>query len=208
VIIADFPLRWTVASMGRLFDEGINLVVPSQRAIPASLLDPKIKSRSRLHLMVANIQVSQIAAPNTWALLLDPDGFVAEGTGDNVFLVRDGVVYTPEGRNVLRGISRDFVMHELCPSLGLTCQETNLDAYDVANADEVFITGTPFCLLPVTSFEGAPIGAGVPGPITQRLLAQWGALVDVDIAAQIRRWSIAVEGESSGPTPYEFRSSR
>jgi branched-chain amino acid aminotransferase len=85
VIISDFPLKWTVSGMGKLFDEGINAVVTNQKAIPHYLLDPRIKNRSRLHYQMANIEASQFKGKNNWALLLDEDGFVAEGSGDNVF---------------------------------------------------------------------------------------------------------------------------
>ena len=87
IIIADFPLRWTVSGMGKLFEEGINAVIPSQRAIPASLMDPKIKNRSRLFYLMANIEASLFKGDNNWALLLDTDGFIAEGTGDNFFII-------------------------------------------------------------------------------------------------------------------------
>ena len=209
VIIADFPLRWTVASLGGLFDTGINAVVPSQRAIPGSLLDPKIKNRSRLHYMMANIEVSQVEGANNWALLLDPDGFVAEGTGDNVFIVKNGVVITPEGRNILRGVSRAYVLDELAPQLGLTAIEKNIEVYDVVNADEAFVTGTPFCMLPVTSLNGAVIGEGRMGPVTKRLLDAWSANVGIDIPGQIKAWGAAGKGKASaGPTPYRFRASK
>ena len=89
VIIADFPLRWTVTGMGKLFDTGINAVVTSQRAIPASLMDPKIKNRSRLFYLMANIEASHFEGDNNWALLLDPDGFITEGTGDNFFIIKE-----------------------------------------------------------------------------------------------------------------------
>ena len=92
VVIADFPLKYTIVGMGKLFDIGINAVVPSQRAIPGFLLDPKIKNRSRLHYQMANIEVSKYNGENNWALLLDPDGFVAEGTGANFFIVKDGKI--------------------------------------------------------------------------------------------------------------------
>ena len=78
VIISDFPLKWTVSGMGKLFDTGINAVIPSQRAIPSYLLDAKIKNRSRIHYQMANIEVSQLPGENNWPLLLDPDGFIAE----------------------------------------------------------------------------------------------------------------------------------
>ena len=100
IIIADFPLRWTVSDMGHLYDTGVNAVVTSQRAIPARLLEPKVKNRSRVHYLMANIQASQLAGNDNWALLLDEDGFVAEGTGDNFFIVKDGKIITPEGRYI------------------------------------------------------------------------------------------------------------
>ena len=92
VIIADFPLKWTVSGMGKLFNKGINMVITSQRAIPASLMDPKIKNRSRLFYMMANIEASLFKGDNNWALMLDPDGFIAEGTGDNFLIVKDSVL--------------------------------------------------------------------------------------------------------------------
>jgi len=208
VIIADFPLRWTVAGMSALFATGINAVITSQRAIPATLLDPKIKNRSRLFYLMANIEASQVAGDNNWALLLDPDGFVAEGTGDNFFIVKDGVVITPEGRNILRGISRAYVMNELCSALGIPVVEKNFEPYDVYGADEAFMTGTPFCMLPVTSLNGVAIGTGAVGPMFDRILARWGADTGVDIRAQISQWDAARgdSGDSHGPTPYRFNS--
>ncbi len=206
LIIADFPLRWTVAGMGRLFDDGINAVITSQRAIPASLMDPKIKNRSRIFYLMANIEAAQVAGDRNWALLLDPDGFVAEGTGDNFFIIKDGTVISPEGRNILRGISRSYVMEEICPTLEIPVVERNIEPYDVYTADEAFMTGTPFCALPVTSLNGLPIGSGSVGPVFSRLIAAWGASVGVDIPDQVKRWN-AVDGNASGQgaTPYQFK---
>jgi branched-chain amino acid aminotransferase len=206
VIIADFPLRWTVAGMGQLFDRGINAVITSQRAIPASLLDPKIKNRSRIHYLMANIEASQVEGDNNWALLLDPDGFIAEGTGDNFFIVKDGMVITPEGRNILRGISRGYVIEELCPQLGIPVAEKNIDAYDVHTADEAFMTGTPFCALPVTSLNGNAISSGKVGPVFGRLIEQWSRNTEVDIVGQVRAWD-AQRDQTAGdaPTPYRFK---
>ena len=84
--------------MGDLFEKGINMVVTSQRAIPASLLDPKIKNRSRLFYLMANIEASQIKGDNNWALLQGTDGYITEGTGDNFFIVKDKTVISPEAR--------------------------------------------------------------------------------------------------------------
>ena len=209
VIIADFPLRWTVAGMGELFDTGINAVITSQRAIPATLLDPKVKNRSRIHYLMANIEAGMVEGNNNWALLIDPDGFVAEGTGDNFFIIKDGAVITPEGRNILRGISRDYVIQELCPQLGIRVIEKNIDPYDVHSADEAFMTGTPFCMLPVTQLNGLSIGDGAVGPVFKRILDQWSKNTGVDIEGQIKHWERerGVSGASSkAPTPYRFKS--
>lgn len=208
VIIADFPLRWTVAGMGNLFKAGINAVITSQRAIPAALLDPKIKNRSRIHYLMANIEASQIEGDNNWALLLDPDGFIAEGTGDNFFIVKNGVVITPEGRNILRGVSRDYVMNELCPQLGLSVVEKNFDPYDVYTADEAFMTGTPFCMLPVTSINGVAIGTGKVGSIFEQIIGRWSANTGRDIVKQIIDWDAERVPATGGdaPTPYRFKS--
>jgi branched-chain amino acid aminotransferase len=204
IIIADFPLRWTVSSMGALFAKGINAVITSQRAIPASLMDPKIKNRSRLFYLSANIEASQYEGDNNWALLLDTDGFIAEGTGDNFFIVKNGVIYTPEGRNILRGISRQYIIDEVGPQLKMKVIEKNIEPYDVYTADEAFMTGTPFCMLPVTSLNGVPIGTGDVGPAFKALLKGWGNNVGVDIAHQIQSWT--KESSHSGPTPYQFKS--
>ena len=204
VAIADFPLKWTVAGMGHLFDTGINAAVPSQRALPADLLDPKVKNRSRLHYMLANIEIANWAGEDNWALLLDTDGFVAEGTGDNFFIVENGRVVTPEGRNVLRGVSRGYIF-ELCDELGLECVERNFGVYDVMQADEAFMTGTPFCMLPVTRINNVPLDDGRMGSVTRRLLDQWGQNVGLDIEAQIKAFSAQVKELRSAPSPYQFR---
>jgi branched-chain amino acid aminotransferase len=206
VVIADFPLKWTVASMGHLFDEGINAVIPSQRAIPAFLMDPKIKNRSRLFYQMANIEVSQVKGENNWALLLDLDGYITEGTGDNFFIVKDGEILTPEGRHILRGITRDYIF-TLSEELNIPCRECNIEPYDVYNADEAFMTGTPFCILPTISLQGLKIGSGRMGAITNLLLNKWSENVGLDIKAQIQEYGKEVEhlSSSSAPSPYQFK---
>lgn len=206
VTIADFPLKWTVVGMGDLFDIGINAAIPSQRAIPAFLLDPKIKNRSRIHYQMANIEVAQLAGNNNWALLLDTNGFIAEGTGDNFFIVKNNIIITPEGRNVLRGISREYIF-ELAKKLKLSCIEKNIEPYDVYTADEAFMTGTPFCLLPVTSLNNISIGNGRRGEITQRLLHKWGKICNVDIENQIKMFNKETKETEGhiGPSPYKFK---
>ena len=86
LIIADFPLKWTVQGMGKLFTTGINNVITNQKVIPAHLMDPKIKNRSRLFYLMANIEASLFKGENNWPLMLDTDGYIAEGSGDNFFI--------------------------------------------------------------------------------------------------------------------------
>lgn len=204
VMISDFPLKWTVNEMGKLFDTGINAVVTSQRAISNNLLDPRIKNRSRLHYQMANIEASFFVGENNWALLMDEDGFIAEGSGDNVFFVKDGVVYTPEGRNILRGISRDYIF-ELCKELNIECIEKNLTLYDAYASDESFMTATPFCILPVSSVNYIKLGDKPMGEITQLLIKKWSENVNVDIIQQIKNFNTEYQIDPSAPTPYKFK---
>ena len=203
IIIADFPLRWTVQGMAHLYEKGINAVVPSQRNIPARLLEPKVKNRSRIHYLMANIEVAQMSGQDNWALLLDEDGFITEGTGDNFFIVKDGKVITPEGRNILRGVSREYVF-ELCEEMGISCVEKNIEPYDVYNADEAFMTATPFCILPVTRFNGEDIGSAKMGEVTTKLLDKWSSNVGLDIVEQIKSYA-KDSGSEAGASPYEFK---
>jgi branched-chain amino acid aminotransferase len=204
LVIADFPLRWTVRNMGKLFDEGINAVITSQRAIPSMLMDPKIKNRSRLFYLMANIEASLFKGVNNWALLLDTNGFISEGTGDNFFIVKDNKVFTPKGKDILRGISRDYVINNLCKTLKIDVHEKNFEPYDVYDADEAFMTGTPFCMLPVTSLNGLKIGDGARGKIFNKLLSRWNKNVGLDIELQIKNWDKKNKKDILGVTPYKF----
>lgn len=153
---------------------------------------------------MANMQVSNYEGSRNWALLLDTDNHVAEGTGDNFFIVKNGILLTPEPRNILRGISREYVF-EIAKDLGIEYQECNLDVYDVVNADEAFMTGTPFCILPVTTIDGQRIGTGRPGPVFKRLIDKWGANVNLDIIKQIKAWNACEDPSEITVSPYSFK---
>ena len=205
LIIADFPLKWTVNGMSVLFDQGISAMIPSQRAIPATLMDPKIKNRSRLFYLMANIETSLFKGENNWALLLDTNGFISEGTGDNFFIVKDNKVFTPKGKDILRGISRDYVINHLCKKLKIEVCEKNFEPYDVYAADEAFMTGTPFCMLPVTSLNGLKIGDGNRGKIFNKILLNWNKTVGVNIEDQIKNWDKKNSRPATQLTPYKFK---
>ena len=139
--------------------------------------------------------------------MLDTDGYIAEGSGDNFFIVKDKKIISPEGRNMLRGISRSFVMKELSKKLNLEVVEKNIEPYDVYDADEAFITGTPFCMLPVTSLNHIKVGNGKVGKIYTSLLDAWGQKNNIDIKKQIQNWDKTTKNEIKNnlATPYKFK---
>jgi branched-chain amino acid aminotransferase len=193
VCICDFPVKYTVAGIAHLFDDGVHAVTPLQRAIPSQYLENKIKNRSRIHYQVANQQVALLNDPNVFALLLDPDGFIAEGTGSNFFIVKDGVLITSEGRNVLRGTRRQFLL-DLAKELHIPTSERNIELYDVIHADEAFFCSTAFSMLPCTKINGMPIGNGRRGEMFNLLLKEWSVVVEVDIEVQTKMFAAEVNG--------------
>ena len=110
------------------------------------------------------------------ALLLDPEGYVAEGSGENIFVVRDGVLYTPELTSCLDGITRKTVM-QLAESDGYKVVEKRITRDEVYVADEAFFTGTAAEVLPIRELDGRVLGSGKRGPITEKLQAQYFDLV-------------------------------
>ncbi|ASP38217.1 branched chain amino acid aminotransferase [Bacterioplanes sanyensis] len=102
------------------------------------------------------------------ALLLDNEGYVAEGSGENIFVIRDGVIYTPELTSCLDGITRKTIM-EFAANLGYTVQEKRITRDEVYIADEAFFTGTAAEVLPIQSLDGRLIGEGRRGPVTEQL---------------------------------------
>jgi branched-chain amino acid aminotransferase len=173
------PLRKRAAH----FRDGIDVVVPSIRRTPPSILSPRAKTHNYLNLILADREVKR-AHPEAWSVLLDEHGNLCEGVGSNIFVVRGGRVYTPREQFVLPGVSRRTAM-ELAAQLGISCEERDLDLYDAVTADEVFLTSTSLCLCGVRSVNGQPIGDGrVPGPITRRLTDAYVALVGTDFVGQ------------------------
>ncbi|MDE0633455.1 MAG: aminotransferase class IV [Caldilineaceae bacterium] len=195
VTINCWPLTRHLAAFADAYVKGVHAVIPAQRSVPSRLIDPKIKNRSRIYYQMANLQ-AQKADPEAWALLTDEDGFLTEGTGSNFFVVKDGGLLTPEPRNILRGVTRQAVL-ELAESIGLACQQCNLEPYDVMTADEAFFTSTPFTIMPATRFNGHDVGSGEPGPVTRRLMSAWNQMVEVDMAAQARAFAEEVEDGGS-----------
>ena len=184
VIICCIPLVEYLGRTAPYYETGLHAVVTPQRAIPSRYLDPKSKTRSRLHYQMANLQAARMD-PGAWAVILDEQGYIAEGTSSNFHIVKDGALYTSEGHNILRGCCRSYVA-QLADELGLPHHEANIEPYDVVNADEAFFTASSYCLCPVTKFDFRPVGDGKVGPMAKRLLAKWSENVGVDIVGQAK----------------------
>jgi branched-chain amino acid aminotransferase len=179
VVIHCDPLPFF--SFKHLYNEGVVLITPSIRRTPPECLDPRAKLGNYLNHKLANLEahgVSEAARP----LLLDIEGNIAESSGANFFIVRNGEILTPPQEHVLPGISRKVTI-DLARNLGIPVTEQRLTLFDAYTADEAFLTATSFCLIPVARVNRwAP--RTVAGPIVARLTRQWSDLVGLDIVAQ------------------------
>ena len=145
---------------------GIRVIVASTRRLEADGLDPRIKSLNYLNQVMARMEASRAGAHE--AILLNRMGRVAEGTADNLFIVRDGLLATPPVFDgALDGITRGLIL-QLARQAGVEARERSLTAYDLYTADECFLTGTGAELIPVASVDGRPLRHS-PGPLFQRL---------------------------------------
>jgi len=180
VIVECIPLP--LKKRARLFRDGIDIVVPSTRRVSPEALSPRAKTHNYLNLVIADLE-AKAQDKEAWSVLLDSQGHFAEGIGSNLFLVKDGAVLTPHERWVLPGVSRAMVI-ELCGKLGIDCREADLDLYDAAPADEVFMTSTSLCICPVRSIGGRVVPGPLPGPVTRRLSEAYAREVDCDFVGQ------------------------
>lgn len=165
-----------------LAKSGVRLAIPAVRQPPASTLDPNIKHRSRLHWFLADQEGREID-PHAAALLLDEQASVTETATGNLVLFDGTRLLSPLPEQVLEGISLGVVTR-LAAELEIELVRMRLTPADVLSAKEAFLTSTSYCLLPVTHLNLRSIGNGQPGPLTDRLLEQWSAEVNVDIRAQ------------------------
>ena len=180
VIVECLPLP--LRERASLYRDGIRVLTPSVRRTPPESLSPRVKTHNYLNLVAADLEV-RAQDPGAWAVLLDTNGNLAEGLGSNIFLVKDRTLLTPREQTVLSGISRETVI-ALAKKAGLGVEERDLDLYDTYNAQEVFLTSTSLCICPVSSVNGAPIGDGIPGPVTRQLTEAYCRFVDFDFVAQ------------------------
>ncbi|MCA9016461.1 MAG: aminotransferase class IV, partial [Planctomycetaceae bacterium] len=161
---------------------GQHLMRAAGQQLNASIFDPRVKSRSRIHLYRADRLVRQIE-PQASALLFDETGFGSETIIGNFYLVKDNMIISPRPEHVLGGISQQMVVR-LAKQLGLRYEEADISANAILAADEALTSSTGYCLMPVTRFEESLISSGVPGPVFTRLLSAWSEAVGVDIVTQ------------------------
>ena len=160
------------------YTKGLEIVtVPTRRTNPAAL-SAAIKSLNYLNNIMAKIEARQAGALE--AIMLNDQGYVAECTGDNVFIVHKGRIFTPAAQQgALKGITRDAIF-DIARDLNLAIEEHDLTRYDVWNADECFLTGTGAEVIPVVKLDGREVGNGQPGPIFGRVLAEFRRRVRIE----------------------------
>lgn len=168
------PTLFCIASRIQLYppehyEQGLAIVTLPTRRISPAALPPTIKSLNYLNNVLGKIEARQAGALE--GIMLNDQGYIAECTADNIFIVRKGVIHTPAAsQGALRGITRDTVF-DIARDLGIEIRETNLTRYDAWCADEVFLTGTGAETIPVVKVDGRGIGGGRPGPVFARIRA-------------------------------------
>ena len=165
--------------------EGITLFTTHVRRATPDTLDPKLNAHSKLNDVTACIQAYTAGADE--ALMLDPHGFVATCNSTHFFVVKgtsdDPEVWTSDGRFCLGGITRGNVLR-MCRDAGIAARETTFSLTDVYGAQEAFVTGTFAGVVPVRTVDGRTIGAGVRGPVVERLQEMYVDLVAADVAGR------------------------
>ncbi len=174
IIIAQQLALWPK----ELYDNGIKIItVPTRRNNPDAL-NPQIKSLNYLNNVLVKIEANRAGVGE--ALMLNSDGYVAEGSGDNIFIIREGVLITPPTYiGALEGITRNAII-DIAKLLGYQVVEKPFTRHDVYIADEVFLTGTAAEVIAVIDVDGRQIGDGKPGPVTNQLLVQFRKAVEID----------------------------
>ncbi len=165
------------------YRSGQSLVLPETRQVPQRCWPAHLKCRSRMHYYLADRQAAA-REPGARALLLDLEDFVTETSTANVVIysTEKGLESPPDERT-LPGISLRYLAR-LAEELRMPFHRRDLTADDLRRADEIFLTSTPLCMIPVTRFEGRPVGDGKPGPVFRTLLRAWSRSVGLDIEGQ------------------------
>ena len=158
-----------------VYRRGLELITAATQRNSPQALNPAIKSLNYLNNILAKIEAVQGGKDE--AVMLNADGYIAECTGDNLFIVKDGSFYTPPvSAGALKGITRDVVKGLVKEHFGRMVQEVNLTRHDVFSADECFLTGTAAEVVPAVKLDGRVIGSGKPGDTTRKLMKKFALL--------------------------------
>jgi len=157
--------RPTHLTAEKIFNEGIRVHISSTRNIPSQCLDQRIKSFNRMHHHLAVLDARDAGADDV--IMLDIYGNVSEGTYTNVWIAKDGSIFTPPGE-LLHGITRDTVF-EMAQSENIKASELTMSPYDLYNADEVFFSTTGGGIIPIVEVDKRRVADGKPRRITKRL---------------------------------------
>lgn len=182
IVVHTFPLAFRLWADG--YERGVALRSVTTQQVPPGCWPIHAKVRSRLHYFLADREAHAVE-PAARAVLAHADGRISETSTANIAIVSAGRIVTPPPADALPGVSLRHA-RRLAAASGIHWEERSLRAADLAAAEEVLLTSTPSCILPVTQFDGRPVGAGRPGPVCHRLLAAWSAEVGLDIAGQAR----------------------
>jgi len=157
-----------------LYQRGLTMVTCATRRTAPAALSPRVKSLNYLNNVLAKIEAQQAGAAE--GIMLNEQGYVAECTGDNVFVVKNGHLFTPPvNSGILEGVTRQVVF-ELAQKNSFPIKEQDLTRYDIFVADECFLTGTAAEVIPAVQLDRRTIGTGQPGPITLRLVEDFREL--------------------------------
>lgn len=161
-----------------LYKKGLEMVTVATRRNLPEACNPQVKSLNYLNNIYARIEANLAGVPE--AVMLNQEGYVAEATGDNIFIVKDTTLITPPPyAGILVGITRNAVM-EIARNKGMKVEEKLFTRYDIYNADECFLTGTAAEVIPAVKLDGRPIGDGRPGRVTWELIHAFRELTKVD----------------------------
>jgi branched-chain amino acid aminotransferase len=156
------------------YEKGLTMVTCATRRIGPAALSPRIKSLNYLNNVLAKIEAQQAGAAE--GVMLNEQGYVAECTGDNLFILKGGRLYTPPvNAGILEGVTRRVAI-ELAQKNGLVVEERDLTRYDIVTADECFLTGTAAEIISAVELDRRPIGTGQPGPVTLKLIEEFRRL--------------------------------
>ncbi len=157
-------------------EQGVDVITTSVRRISNSAMHVRAKTLNYLNSILAVAQALDLGKQE--AIMFGEHGYVTEGSADNIFIIKNGVVKTPATHlGILEGITRNTVI-EVCKEIGYPVEEGFISPYDLAVADEVFITGTLAEIVPVKSIDSKAVGSGKPGPITKKIAEFYGRVTE------------------------------